>query len=127
MVILGKIHMRLHPCRDGIYSSFWPKKIVIPTKIHLVVVSVVVLSGMMIRIFLPDSISYLGTIFSIIDPIVRLFQAFFILPCVFYLKAFKDEGKWHRIDKLCCYSLIFVAGVAICSTLLTYYDNNSSI
>jgi Na+/phosphate symporter len=119
--------MRLHPCRDGIYSSFWPKEIVIPTKIHLAVVSGIVFSGMMIRIFLPYSAPYLGATFAVIDPIVRLIQAFFILPCVFYLKAFKDEGKWHRIDKICCYSLIFIAGIAILSTVLTYYDNNSSI
>lgn len=93
MVILGKIHMRLHPCRDGIYSSFWPKEIVIPTKIHLVVVSGVVYSGMLIRIFLPESASYIGATFAIIDPIVTSISGFLYTPLRLLSEGFQRRRK----------------------------------
>lgn len=63
--------MRLNPCRDGIYSSFWPSKRVIPFKKHLMIVSGIVFSGMLIQIFIPRPAYIMGGLFTIIDPIVK--------------------------------------------------------
>jgi amino acid permease len=35
IIILGKFHLRLFPCRDGIYSIVWPEDLIIPNLQHI--------------------------------------------------------------------------------------------
>lgn len=83
LLIIGKAHLRLLPCRDGIYSTLWPGDIIIPIKKHVIVCMLILMIAFLLafvtdvameasKLFTIDSYRfYLEGISYVIDPMVR--------------------------------------------------------
>lgn len=75
-MIIGKTHLRLFPCRDGIYSTVWPGDIIIPIKRHVIVCFLILMTAVLIGVGTDSSMGddsykvYLDGISCLIDPIV---------------------------------------------------------
>jgi hypothetical protein len=83
LLIIGKAHLRLFPCRDGIYSILWPGDIIIPMKKHVIVCFFILTTAFFLA-FITDLAMEAGNLLTIdsyriylegvsycIDPIVR--------------------------------------------------------
>lgn len=70
--------------------------------------------------FVTDSQWVDGNPALLTDSLVIYIQAYYIIPCLFYLKAFK-EGSWYRWDKMSCYLLIIFCTGFFPTVLVSYW------
>lgn len=89
----------MHPCRDATLSILYARR---PTKKqYFLVVTIEVVSALGLALVIPNIGYVVNVLGTISNPIIC-----FVLPCLYYIKAF--PGSWKRKDIIIAYFVMLI-------------------